>query len=97
MFGVKWENNPDNIAKNIKVIKYNIYRRIHWSTNKWLLVGSVDGTVFKFGDHNGITATSDYEYGVTAVNEKNIESRLPSDVGKRPSTFNDQLIEKRLR
>jgi hypothetical protein len=77
MFGVRWENNPDNIAKNIKVIKFNIYRRIHWSSNKWLAVGSVDGTVFSFGDHNGITATSDYEYAVTAVNEKNIESRLP--------------------
>jgi len=77
MFGVKWENNPDNIAKNIKVIKFNIYRRIHWSSAKWVQVGSVDGTVFSFGDKNGITATSDYEYGVTAVNEKNIESRLP--------------------
>jgi hypothetical protein len=77
MFGVKWENNPDNIAKNITVVKFNIYRRIHWSSDKWLLVGSVAGTIFTFADKNGITASSDFEYAVTAVNEKNIESRLP--------------------
>ncbi|MCX6556715.1 MAG: hypothetical protein NTW95_04685 [Candidatus Aminicenantes bacterium] len=41
------------------------------------MAGAVNGTVFSFGDKNGITVTSDYEYGVTAVNEKNIESRLP--------------------
>jgi hypothetical protein len=97
MYGVKWENNPDNIAKNIKVIKFNIYRRIHWSSAKWLAVGSVDGTVFSFGDKNGITATSDYEYGVTAVNEKNIESRLPSDAIRRPYSVNDNLSRKKLR
>jgi hypothetical protein len=77
MFAVKWADNPYNIEKKIKVVKFNIYRRIHWSTDKWLLVGSVDGTVFAFGDKNGVTATSDFEYAVTAVNEKNIESRLP--------------------
>jgi hypothetical protein len=77
MYGVNWEDNPYNIEKQIKVIKFNIYRRIQWSSVKWVLVGSVDGTVFSFGDKNGITATSDYEYAVTAVNEKNVESRLP--------------------
>jgi len=77
MYGVNWEDNPYNIEKQIKVIKFNIYRRIHWSSVKWVLVGSVDGTVFSFGDKNGITATSDYEYAVSAVNEKNVESRLP--------------------
>lgn len=76
MFGIKWADNPYNIEKKITVVKFNIYRRIHWSTGKWTLVGSVDGTVFSFGDKNGVTASSDFEYAVTAVNEKNIESRI---------------------
>jgi hypothetical protein len=97
LYAVKWADNPYNIEKKITVVKFNIYRRIKWSTDKWLLVGSVAGTVFEFGDKNGITASSDFEYAVTAVNEKNIESRLPSDVGKRQYSFNNKLIEKRLR
>jgi hypothetical protein len=76
LYAVKWADNPYNIEKKIAVVKFNIYRRVKWSTDKWLLVGSVAGTVFEFGDKNGITASSDFEYAVTAVNEKNIESRI---------------------
>jgi hypothetical protein len=76
MFAIKWADNPYNIEKKITVVKFNIYRRIHWSSDKWLQVGSVAGTVFAFGDKSGVTATSDFEYAVTAVNEKNIESRI---------------------
>jgi hypothetical protein len=76
MFGIRWADNPYNIEKKITVVKFNIYRRIHWSSDKWLLVGSVAGTVFAFADRNGITPSSDFEYAVTAVNQKNIESRI---------------------
>jgi hypothetical protein len=80
MYGVKWADNPDNIEKNITVVKFNIYRRIKWGT-VWTAVGSVAGDVFSYGDANGVTADSDFEYGVTAVNEKNVESRIQSSVG----------------
>jgi hypothetical protein len=79
LYDVKWANNPENIALNITVVKFNIYRRTRGSGGKWVAVGSVAGTVFTFGDKNGITANSDFEYTVTAVNDKNIESKLPQD------------------
>jgi hypothetical protein len=81
IYGVTWENNPVNIEKNITVVKYNIYRRIKWTAN-WQLAGSVDGTVFSFADKNGITAGSDFEYGVAAVNDKNAESRIELGLSK---------------
>jgi hypothetical protein len=76
LYAVKWADNPYNIEKKIKVVKFNIYRRVEGSYDKWLLAGSVAGTVFVFADKNGITASSNFEYAVTAVNEKNIESRI---------------------
>jgi hypothetical protein len=76
LYAVKWENNPYNVEKGITVASFNIYRRVRGSGDKWLRVGSVAGTVFTYGDANGITATSDYEYAVTAVNEKGNESRI---------------------
>ena len=76
MVAVKWADNPYNIEKKITVVKFNIYRRAKGSSALWALAGSTAGTVFSFADKNGITATSNYEYGVTAVNEKNIESRI---------------------
>ena len=79
LYGVKWENNPYNIEKNIKVVTFNIYRRVLGSSDKWLRVGSVVGTVFSYGDGNGITASSNYEYAVTAVNEKGNESRIQDE------------------
>jgi hypothetical protein len=79
LYDVKWANNPDNIAKQIKVINFNIYRRVKGSAEKWLKVGTVAGTVFTFGDINGITPTSNFEYAVTAVNEKGIESRIQDE------------------
>jgi hypothetical protein len=82
IYGVKWADNPRNIEKKITVVKFNIYRRIKWSGDKWTLVGSVDGTVFAFGDKNGVKADSNFEYGVSAVNEKNIESRIEAGKNK---------------
>jgi hypothetical protein len=73
-YRVHWADNPTNAEKDIQVIKYNIYRRVKWSGEKWTLAGSVEATVFAFTDKNGIQANSNYEYGVTAVNEKNNES-----------------------
>jgi len=79
LYAVKWENNPDNIDKNITVVTFNIYRRVRGSGDTWLRVGSVAGTIFSYGDANGITASSDFEYAVTAVNEKGIESRIQDE------------------
>lgn len=76
LYEVKWANNPENIALKINVVKFNIYRRAQGSSDKWVAVGSVAGTVFSFGDINGITANSAFEYTVTAVNDKGIESRI---------------------
>jgi hypothetical protein len=80
LYDVKWANNPENISLNINVAKFNIYRRVQGSGAKWLAVGSVAGTVFSFGDSNGITSSSNFEYAVTAVNDKGIESRI-QDIG----------------
>jgi hypothetical protein len=79
LYAVKWADNPYNIEKKITVVKFNIYRRVKWSNDKWLLAGSVVGTVFIFVDKNGISAKSNLEYTVTAVNEKNIESKIQQD------------------
>ena len=80
IYGVRWKDNPTNTEKGIKVIKFNIYRRVRWSGEKWTLAGSVEATVFAFGDKSGVKANSNYEYGVTAVNEKNAESSV--SIGK---------------
>ena len=79
LYEVNWQNNPDNIEKNVTVIKFNIYRRARGSSAAWVSVGSVAGTLFIFRDNNEITANSDFEYTVTAVNDKNIESRILQD------------------
>jgi len=79
LYIVKWADNPYNIEKKVAVIKFNIYRRAKGSSDKWLLAGSVVRTVFVFPDKNGITAKSNLEYTVTAVNEKNIESKIQQD------------------
>jgi len=76
LYDVKWENNPENIALKINVVKFNIYRRAQGSGAAWVAVGSVTGTVFSFADSNGITSSSNFEYAVTAVNDKGIESRI---------------------
>lgn len=80
LYDVRWQNNPYNIEKGIAVVKFNVYRRAAGSSASWLQVGSVAGTVFSFADASGITANSNFEYAVTAVNEKGIESRI-QDIG----------------
>ena len=76
IYRVKWADNPTNIEKGIPVIKFNIYRRVKWSNEKWTLAGSVEASVFAFNDKSNIKANSNFEYGVTAVNDKNAESSV---------------------
>jgi hypothetical protein len=78
LYDVKWANNPENVTLKITVVKFNIYRRARGSGGSWVAVGSADGTDTSFGDVNGITATSDFEYTVTAVNDKGVESPIQS-------------------
>jgi hypothetical protein len=75
-YEVTWQNNPINIAKNVTVVKFNIYRRASGSSGNWVLAGSVAGTVLIFRDKNEITSNSNFEYTVTAVNDKNQESTI---------------------
>ena len=80
IFGYIRQVNPENIALKINVVKFNIYRRAQGSGAAWVAVGSVTGSVLSFADTNGITPSSNFEYAVTAVNDKGIESRI-QDVG----------------
>ena len=64
------------------MIKFNIYRRNRGSSDAWVTIGSVEGTVNIYRDKNTITAKSDFEYTVTAVNEKNIESKIQEESPK---------------
>ena len=82
LYDVKWANDPENVTLAITVVKLDIYRRARGSGGTWLSVGSVAGRATLFGDVNGITAISDFEYTVTAVNEKGVESLIES-IGTR--------------
>lgn len=82
LYEVNWQNNSYNIEKKVTVSKFNIYRRNRGSSDAWVAVGSVEGTVNIYRDKNAITAKSDFEYTVTAVNEKNIESKIQEESPK---------------
>ena len=79
LYEVNWQNDPYNIEKKVAVIKFNIYRRNKGSSDAWVAVGSVEGTVNIYRDKNTITAKSDFEYTITAVNDKNIESKIQEE------------------
>ena len=74
-YEVTWQNNPNNIANNVTIVKFNIYRRVSGG-GSWALAGSAEGTESIYLDANEITANSNFEYTVTAVNDKEEESSI---------------------
>jgi len=75
VYVVEWDANPVNAENGITIAAYRVYRRPR-SGGNWFQAGSVAGSVLKFVDFAGVTAASDFVYGVSAVNEKNQESSI---------------------
>ena len=75
VYVVEWDANPVNAENGITIAAYKVYRRPR-SGGNWFQAGSVAGSVLKFVDFAGVTAASDFVYGVSAVNEKNQESSI---------------------
>lgn len=94
LYEVDWQNNPYNIEKNVTVIKFIIYRRARGSSAAWMSVGEVAGTLFIFRDKNEITTNSDFEYTVTAVNDKNIESSILQDQSEQRSRISTATLRR---
>ena len=75
IYALTWENNQFNIDKQVVVTKFNIYRRNAGSSDAWVQIDSVDATVFAYADKN-VTASSNFEYYVTCVDDKDNESKI---------------------
>ncbi len=69
-----WEANPDN--KDVKVVKYRIYRRVKGSGEAMSLIAEVNAGTYEYLDR-GLGANDYYEYAITAVDEDGNES-LPA-------------------
>jgi hypothetical protein len=76
LYTVTWQNNPYNIEKSVKLTKFNLYRRTQGSGLDWVLVTSLDPTVFSYTDTKNVDASSNYEYYVTCLDDKGNESKI---------------------
>lgn len=80
-YSVTWEANPVNAENDIVVTGYRVYRRPA-AGGAWMQVGQADKDTLHFVDASGITAASDFVYGVSAVNDEDQESSIePSAAG----------------
>lgn len=80
-YSVTWEANPVNAENDIVVTGYRVYRRPA-AGGSWTQVGQPDKDTLHFVDANGVTAASDFVYGISAVNDENQESAIePSSAG----------------
>jgi hypothetical protein len=78
IYPIVWENNPFNVEKQVVVTKFNVYRRKAASSDNWTQIGSVpfttDTTEFSYADKD-VTASSNFEYSVTCVDNLGNESK----------------------
>jgi hypothetical protein len=75
LYAITWQNDPYNVSKGVVITKFNIYRRDRDSGQTWVLVASTTPTVLSYVDNN-VTASSYFEYYVTAVDDKGNESKI---------------------
>ncbi len=69
-----WANDPNNTAQDIVISKYNVYRRAK-GTAPYTWIGSVDASAtLTYIDRNGVTATNNFDYAVSAVDTEGKES-----------------------
>jgi hypothetical protein len=74
-YSVTWAANPINAENDIVVVGYRVYRRPAGG-GSWTRVGQADKDTLRFVDVNGVTAASDFVYGVSAVNDEDQESAI---------------------
>jgi hypothetical protein len=92
---IRWAPNPANSDANITVKSYNIYRKLSTqSADSFVLWKTVDAATNSQEDHSTeIQQQTNYDYALTAVSDKGVESAKAVAVKIAGSAFRDRIPE----
>ena len=88
VYKITWNRNPGNAARGANIVQYNIYRK-RPDQGAYSYLATVQAReVNEYYDRIG-TSNENYDYTVTAVDDQNRESELPSNNTFKKPMIND--------